>query len=98
MDSHQPSSSACSNPCPWGRSGNDAPVLDGHTLSLVESARGENLCCCLDQGRVESRRYKVRTASFCNWLVIEHAVQGNIIPDFPVINKSLNLSYAGTDL
>ena len=43
-------------------------------------------------------RYKVRTASFCTWLAIEHAVQGTIVPDFPVINKSLNLSYAGTDL
>ena len=48
------------------------------------------------QGRVE--RYKVRTASFCNWQAIEHAVLGNIVPDFPLINKSMNLSYAGTDL
>ena len=43
-------------------------------------------------------RYKIRTASFCNWQSIEHAVIGNIVPDFPLINKSLNLSYAGTDL
>ena len=50
----------------------------------------------IKNGRID--RYKVRTASFCNWLAIEHAVQGNIIADFPVINKSMNLSYAGTDL
>jgi len=75
----------------------DVPVADGYTLTLVESARGENLAFVwIKGGKIE--RYKVRTASFCNWQAIEHAVQGNIVPDFPVINKSLNLSYAGTDL
>jgi Ni,Fe-hydrogenase III large subunit/Ni,Fe-hydrogenase III component G len=75
----------------------DAPIRDGYTLALVESARGQNLCWVwIKAGVIE--RYKVRTASFGNWLAIEHAVQGNIVPDFPVINKSLNLSYAGTDL
>jgi formate hydrogenlyase subunit 5 len=72
-------------------------VRDGYTLALVESARGQNLCWVwIKAGVIE--RYKVRTASFGNWLAIEHAVQGNIVPDFPVINKSMNLSYAGTDL
>ena len=75
----------------------DGQIRDGFTHALVESARGENFCWVwIKEGKIE--RYKVRTASFCNWLAIEHAVQGNIIPDFPVINKSLNLSYAGTDL
>lgn len=74
-----------------------APLQDGYTLAMVESARGQNLCgVWIRAGVIE--RYKVRTASFGNWLAIEHAVQGNIVPDFPVINKSLNLSYAGTDL
>ena len=72
-------------------------ITDGYALTLVESARGENFCWVwIRDGKIE--RYKVRTASFCNWQAIEHAVQGNIVPDFPVINKSLNLSYAGTDL
>jgi Ni,Fe-hydrogenase III large subunit/Ni,Fe-hydrogenase III component G len=75
----------------------EVPARDGYALSLVESARGQNLCWVwIRNGTIE--RYKVRTASFCNWQAIEHAVQGNIVPDFPVINKSLNLSYAGTDL
>jgi Ni,Fe-hydrogenase III large subunit/Ni,Fe-hydrogenase III component G len=75
----------------------ECPIRDGYSLSLVESARGQNLCWVwIRNGKIE--RYKVRTSSFCNWLAIEHAVQGNIVPDFPVINKSLNLSYAGTDL
>ena len=70
---------------------------DGWALTLVEAARGQNLhWLYLRNGVIE--RYKVRTASFCNWQAIEHAVLGNIVPDFPLINKSLNLSYAGTDL
>jgi Ni,Fe-hydrogenase III large subunit/Ni,Fe-hydrogenase III component G len=36
--------------------------------------------------------------SWHNWPAIEHAVIGNIVPDFPLINKSLNLSYSGHDL
>lgn len=72
-------------------------VCDGAALALVEGPRGENLCWVeVREGRIF--RYKVRTASYCNWLAIEHATPGNIIADFPVINKSLNLSYAGTDL
>jgi len=70
---------------------------DGWALALVEAARGQNMhWVYLRNGVIE--RYKVRTASFCNWQAIEHAVLGNIVPDFPLINKSLNLSYAGTDL
>jgi formate hydrogenlyase subunit 5 len=72
-------------------------VKDGCGLAVVESARGQNLhWVYLKNGLID--RYKVRTASFCNWQAIEHAVIGNIVPDFPLINKSLNLSYAGTDL
>ena len=82
---------------PEGPVKGDVAVGDGYALALVESARGQNLCWVrVRDGLID--RYKVRTASFCNWQAIEHAVQGNIVPDFPVINKSLNLSYAGTDL
>jgi Ni,Fe-hydrogenase III large subunit len=70
---------------------------DGYAVVLVEAARGQNLqWVYIKNGRID--RWKVRTASFCNWLAIEHAVIGNIVPDFPLINKSLNLSYAGNDL
>lgn len=72
-------------------------IPDGYALSMVEAARGQNLhWVYIRNGLID--RYKVRTASFCNWQAIEHAVLGNIVPDFPLINKSLNLSYAGTDL
>jgi Ni,Fe-hydrogenase III large subunit/Ni,Fe-hydrogenase III component G len=47
------------------------------------------------EGRVT--RVKVTDPSFLNWPGLVHAVPGNIIPDFPVINKSFNLSYSGND-
>jgi len=82
---------------PQGAVQSTEPVRDGYALALVESARGQNLCWVkIKEGRID--RYKVRTASYCNWPAIEHAVPGNIIADFPVINKSMNLSYAGTDM
>ena len=72
-------------------------VLDGYALALVESARGQNAhWVYLKDGKIS--RYKVKTASFCNWIAMEHAAPGNIVPDFPLINKSMNLSYAGNDL
>ncbi len=84
-----------------GYAGNDSSGnssgATGYSLALVEAPRGQSLhWVYLKNGYVD--RYKVRTASFCNWQAIEHAVLGNIVPDFPLINKSLNLSYAGTDL
>ena len=42
-------------------------------------------------------RCKIKDPSLNNWPALPEAVQGNIIPDFPVINKSFNLSYSGTD-
>ena len=72
-------------------------IADGYALSLVEAPRGQSMHWIYLKGGLVDR-YKIRTASYCNWQVIEHAVLGNIVPDFPLINKSLNLSYAGTDL
>ncbi len=73
------------------------PAPHGFGLGMVESPRGELVHCAhFDQGRIV--RYKVRDPSFCNWPTMERAVLGNIVPDFPLINKSYNLSYAGNDL
>ena len=67
-------------------------------LSAVEGWRGEILYVVMagEHGRIH--RCKVRDPSFVNWPAIQLAVIGNIIPDFPLINKSFNLSYAGNDL
>jgi Ni,Fe-hydrogenase III large subunit len=76
-----------------------APPETGQwALGAVEGWRGEILYYVMagDNGMIH--RCKVRDPSFVNWPAIQFAVLGNIIPDFPLINKSFNLSYAGTDL
>lgn len=67
-------------------------------IGCVEAPRGEALHYILTGSGNTVYRYKVRTPSFCNWPGLISAVNGNIVPDFPLINKSFNLSYAGNDL
>ncbi len=43
-------------------------------------------------------RVKVKDPSFANWPALSYAILNNIVPDFPLVNKSFNLSYAGNDL
>jgi Ni,Fe-hydrogenase III large subunit len=64
----------------------------------VEGWRGEVLVALEvgADGRIE--RCHCHDPSWQNWPVLEHAVIGNIVPDFPLINKSFNLSYSGHDL
>lgn len=82
---------------PSGEISVDQNQKDGYAISVTESARGQTFHFVhVRNGKIE--RYKVRTASFCNWQAMEHAILGNIVPDFPLINKSMNLSYAGNDL
>jgi len=68
------------------------------TLSAVEGWRGEIVYMVMAGPQGGIHRCKVRDPSFVNWPAIQWAVPGNIIPDFPLINKSFNLSYAGNDL
>jgi Ni,Fe-hydrogenase III large subunit len=67
-------------------------------FGMTEAPRGENIHFLMAGEDNTLFRYKVRTPSFCNWPALCHAVSGNIVPDFPLINKSFNLSYAGNDL
>lgn len=64
----------------------------------TESPRGENVHWVMTGENNTIFRYKVRTPSFCNWPALCYAVKGNTVTDFPLINKSFNLSYAGNDL
>lgn len=69
----------------------------GYALGYTEAPRGETIYwVMIENNRIE--RCKVRDPSFCNWLAIEYAVLDNIVPDFPIINKSLSLSYSGNDM
>ena len=67
-------------------------------LGYVEGWRGPVLVAleCGPGGSI--RRCHPHDPSWTNWPVLEHAVIGNIVPDFPLINKSFNLSYSGQDL
>ena len=76
------------------------PALEPYRFAfgLNEAPRGENIHWVMSGQNNTVFRYKIRTPSFCNWPALCHAVGGNIVPDFPLINKSFNLSYAGNDL
>jgi len=66
-------------------------------VGWVEGWRGEVLVAIEagEGGRI--RRAHAHDPSWQNWPLIEHAIMGNIVPDFPLINKSFNLSYSGAD-
>lgn len=65
-------------------------------FSAVESPRGE-LCYWVEARGGRLTRCHIKSPSFQNWPAMPHAVAGNIIADFPLINKSFNLSYSGCD-
>ena len=73
------------------------PLASGEGMGIVEAPRGE-LVVAVRLGK-DSRVLRVhfRDPSYLNWPAIEYAVRGNIVPDFPLCNKSLNLSYSGFD-
>jgi Ni,Fe-hydrogenase III large subunit len=67
-------------------------------IGWVEGWRGEVLVALQLGGDGRIARCHCHDPSWQNWPVLEHAVIGNIVPDFPLINKSFNLSYSGHDL
>ncbi len=71
---------------------------DALTVSLVEGWRGEIVHAVITDGRGRFRRYKVVDPSFHNWLGLAMAMRQQPISDFPLCNKSFNLSYCGHDL
>jgi Ni,Fe-hydrogenase III large subunit len=81
---------------------NDSSQLNAQpnsfTLSLVEGWRGEICHCAITDQQGELAHYKVKDPSFHNWLALALAVRNNEISDFPICNKSFNLSYSGHDL
>lgn len=66
--------------------------------SVVESNRGELQYVLMTDSQAQISRLKIRDAAFHNWDALAWCVLGNIVPDFPLCNKSFNLSYAGHDL
>ena len=73
-----------------------AQGVSGSAFAAVESPRGELLYWLqLEEDRI--KRCHIRSPSFQNWPALPFAVTGSIIADFPLINKSFNLSYSGCD-
>jgi Ni,Fe-hydrogenase III large subunit/Ni,Fe-hydrogenase III component G len=70
---------------------------DAVALGYVEGWRGEIFHWIRTAPGGRLARCKVKDPSLQNWPALSEAILGNIIPDFPVVNKSFNLSYSGTD-
>nr|MBP8163010.1 Ni,Fe-hydrogenase III large subunit [Propionivibrio sp.] len=64
----------------------------------IEGWRGDILVALETGSDGKIRRCHCHDPSWQNWPALEHAAIDNIVPDFPLINKSFNLSYAGPDL
>jgi Ni,Fe-hydrogenase III large subunit len=69
----------------------------GHVTTAVEGARGIETVSVELNARGTIERLHVISASYRNWPVVPRAMDGNIIPDFPLVNKSFNLCYACMD-
>ncbi len=67
-------------------------------IGWVEGWRGEILIALENGENNRIHRCHAHDPSWQNWPALQHAVIGNIVPDFPLINKSFNLSYSGHDL
>lgn len=76
----------------------NTPEPDSFVISLTEGWRGEICHCAITGNKGELIVYKIKDPSFHNWLALALAVRNNEISDFPICNKSFNLSYCGHDL
>ena len=84
-----------------GRAAFDADLANwrrGEGLALVEGFRGDVLVWVRigEDGRIA--RCHLRDPSWFQWPLLEAAIEGNIVADFPLCNKSFNCSYSGHDL
>lgn len=85
---------------PEGPIRNDPAALAPNSLavSLVEGWRGEICHVGITDANGRFARYKIVDPSFHNWPALAYALRGQQISDFPLCNKSFNLSYCGHDL
>jgi Ni,Fe-hydrogenase III large subunit len=71
---------------------------DGEGLALVEGFRGDILVWARVGADGTIERCHLRDPSWFQWPLLEAAIEGNIVADFPLCNKSFNCSYSGHDL
>ena len=67
-------------------------------FGIVEGWRGRIVHWIVTGEDGALHRVKIADPSFFNWPALSHALVGNIVPDFPLCNKSFNQSYSGNDL
>ncbi|RJQ16244.1 MAG: hypothetical protein C4560_09930 [Nitrospiraceae bacterium] len=79
-----------------GPVGQPAPETTG--FAAVEGWRGEIIYWVQSGPKGEINRCMVRDPSSLNWIGLEQSIYGNIVPDFPLCNKSFNQSYSGHDV
>ena len=63
----------------------------------MRSLRDLQTLCVVEQTEGRIVRLRLRTGSYANWPVVAQAAIGNLLPDFPLINKSFELCYACVD-
>jgi Ni,Fe-hydrogenase III large subunit len=83
---------------PDGALGNELRRGGGEGMSLVEGFRGDVLVWLKLDGQGRIARCHLRDPSWLQWPLLEAAIEGNIVGDFPLCNKSFNCSYSGHDL
>ena len=79
--------------CAW-----QIPAKGSEGIGIVEGWRGEIISFIRFAQDNTIARFYPRDPSIMNWVALEKLVLNNIVPDFPVCNKSLNGSYSGNDL
>ena len=83
---------------PGGPVRRELPVRAGEGMALVESFRGDVLVWLRFGLNGKIQRCHLRDPSWFQWPLLEAVVEGNIVADFPICNKSFNCSYSGHDL
>ncbi|MDR0239490.1 MAG: NADH-quinone oxidoreductase subunit C [Deltaproteobacteria bacterium] len=88
------------NALPEGKSAVSTPALPPHRMAvgIIEGWRGEICHVALTDAEGRFAAYKIVDPSFHNWFGLALALRGQQISDFPLCNKSFNLSYCGHDL
>jgi Ni,Fe-hydrogenase III large subunit len=76
----------------------EVPQTGGEGIAITEGFRGDVLVWVRLNGLGRIARCHLRDPSWFQWPLLEAAIEGNIIADFPLCNKSFNCSYSGHDL
>jgi Ni,Fe-hydrogenase III large subunit len=81
----------------WHAQGGTVPPVGAVAMGGAEGPRGPSWIWLRAGADGTVDRVRLRTASFANWPIVASAVTGDLVPDFPLINKSFELCYACTD-